>query len=204
MAMDEALLRCSREPVLRCYHWEHPVVSLGYFTPLVKARRRFGSRDFVRRLTGGGMVAHGDDFTFALVLPNTHISGRLHPAESYEQIHSAVAAALVAVGVDAVLGETEVSARSSNPGLCFESPVRHDLICDGKKIAGGAQKRSREGLLHQGTIQGGDLGGNFGELLAEKLGRSRVTGYTPDEGVSDTAAELEKNRYGTGAWLERF
>src|SRR2546423_1117404 len=36
---------------------------------------------------------------------------------------------------------------------CFANPVRADVLLDGRKIAGAAQRRTTRGLLHQGSIQ---------------------------------------------------
>jgi hypothetical protein len=36
---------------------------------------------------------------------------------------------------------------------CFDEPVATDLLLGEQKIAGGAQRRRREGFLHQGSIQ---------------------------------------------------
>jgi len=37
---------------------------------------------------------------------------------------------------------------------CFANPVPADVMMDGRKIAGAAQRRARRGLLQQGSIQG--------------------------------------------------
>src|SRR5277367_1833538 len=68
MAIDEALLREVREPVLRIYEWNVPAVSLGYFQPAALA----GDRPFIRRYTGGGLVDHARDVTYTLVVPRKH------------------------------------------------------------------------------------------------------------------------------------
>ena len=38
-------------------------------------------------------------------------------------------------------------------GLCFVEPAKYDVILEGQKIAGAGQRRTRSGLLHQGTLQ---------------------------------------------------
>ena len=62
MAVDEVLLRNAtgrRLPLLRVYTWVRPAVSFGYFQefPACLAAKY----DSVRRLTGGGVVYHGDE-----------------------------------------------------------------------------------------------------------------------------------------------
>ncbi len=79
MAVDEALLREVRAPVLRLYEWSVPAVSLGYFQPAALA----GDRPFVRRYTGGGLVDHAHDLTYTLVLPRAHPWMELAMPDSY-------------------------------------------------------------------------------------------------------------------------
>jgi lipoate-protein ligase A len=80
----------------------------------------------------------------------------------YEKIHRALAGALNGIGEQAVVAggvdagralatETTVTTSDDN---CFANPVRADVMVDGRKIAGAAQRRTRHGLLQQGSIQG--------------------------------------------------
>src|SRR5262249_17430586 len=41
----------------------------------------------------------------------------------------------------------------SSPGECFAGFEKSDLLWQGRKIAGAAQRRTREGLLIQGSVQ---------------------------------------------------
>src|SRR5580692_3099009 len=84
MAVDEALLREVREPVLRLYEWSVPAVSLGYFQSASLAPE---DRPFVRRYTGGGLVDHARDITYTLVLPRAHPWMEFPAPESYAHIH---------------------------------------------------------------------------------------------------------------------
>ena len=77
MAVDEVLFLTANEPVFRSYSWIRPSVSFGYFTPWKSVVKRYSERDLVRRWTGGGIVEHGEDFTYSLVLP----AGEILPAD---------------------------------------------------------------------------------------------------------------------------
>ena len=145
MAVDEALLREVREPVLRLYEWSVPAVSLGYFQPAALA----GDRPFIRRYTGGGLVDHDHDVTYTIVLPRAHPWMELSAPESYCLIHQGVQAALEACGISSEL-TPEASPVASE--ACFQKPVQHDIIAGSIKLSGAAQRRTREGLLHQGSI----------------------------------------------------
>jgi lipoate-protein ligase A len=72
MAIDEALLRTAREPLLRIYRWARPAVSFGYFGKWADVHRAWPEREAVRRWTGGGIVPHGDDLTYSLIVPREH------------------------------------------------------------------------------------------------------------------------------------
>jgi lipoyl(octanoyl) transferase len=150
MAVDECLLEMAEIPVLRVYRWAGEWASVGYFGQIQAARAAFPGVNLVRRWTGGGMVDHRSDWTYSLIIPQGEPLASLRGAESYRQIHASLAEALVAEGIKAWLsrGEEETGA-----ALCFENPVSHDLLgAGGRKLAGAGQKRSRIGLLHQGSV----------------------------------------------------
>ena len=195
MAIDEALLLTARDPTLRLYHWVEPAVSFGYFGKWTEVQRAWPNRDAVRRWTGGGIVPHGDDITYSLIVPSAHPFARLGPLESYRAIHEALAVAL---------GSASLATRAA-PKIseaCFENAVQHDVVVAGKKIAGAAQRRSKLGLLHQGSIQPVDDVARVARALRKSLApRVAATPLTPQTMM--TAARLVNERYGTRAWLQR-
>lgn len=198
MAVDEALLREVREPVLRLYEWSVPAVSLGYFQPAALA----GDRPFVRRYTGGGLVDHAHDVTYTIVLPRAHPWMELSAPESYCTVHRGVQAVLAACDIESEL-TPEVGATES--AACFAKPVRFDLMATGRKLSGAAQRRTREGLLHQGSIllsrpaRNGELRRAFAKAFSTHLELVMSPGnLTPAESVR--AADLERDRYATEAW----
>lgn len=154
MAVDEWLLRSGSEhPLLRIYEWQGDWVSLGYFQSLGEARSIFGEEpQYVRRWTGGGIVDHRSDTTYTLIIPRNVEVARLRGADSYCAIHQAVADCLGKQGVSCALTGEDSSSQSK---ACFQKPVRWDLVApDGRKLAGAGQRRSREGVLHQGSVAG--------------------------------------------------
>src|ERR1700682_6085261 len=68
MAIDEALLENVTEPTIRFYHWDHPALSFGYFGKFTEVAAYSTGRDLVRRWTGGGIVFHGRDLTYSIVI----------------------------------------------------------------------------------------------------------------------------------------
>jgi len=197
MALDEALLRLSPGPVLRRYRWEAPAVSFGYFSRSGPVAAAWPGRELVRRMTGGGLVPHGDDITYSIIAPATHPLAGLSARESYHAIHTTIAEWLAGQGVAA-----QLAAPVSGPGTgaCFESPVEADVMAAGQKIAGAAQRRTREGLLVQGSIQGVPLEWGGGLPAAFGAGESRA--FTEEELA--LATQLAAEKYGTPAWTTRL
>ncbi len=150
MAVDEWLLEIATLPVLRVYRWHGDWASVGYFGKIASARASIDGVRWVRRWTGGGTVDHRVDWTYSVVVPQGEPLASLRGSESYRAIHAALADTLTAEGIGAHMSR---GAEETGAALCFENPVSHDLIGgDGRKLAGAGQRRSRLGLLHQGSV----------------------------------------------------
>ena len=146
MALDEALLREVSQPVLRVYEWDRPALSIGYFQSHLIVP---SDREFIRRYTGGGLVDHAADFTYTVVLPRGNSVLELSTSESYRQIHEAVVKTLVHIGLDAVLAPC---CDPEEKDSCFQRAVKYDVVLGAVKVAGAAQRRTREGMLQQGSV----------------------------------------------------
>jgi lipoate-protein ligase A len=203
MAMDQLLLETISDlPVLRFYSWDRPSVSFGYFESLDRAHTTFNDlkRDFIRRWTGGGIVDHCIDLTYTLAIPRSHPWAALRGAESYQIIHEAVAKALNETGTTCEL----ISENTGNgSAACFANPVTHDIVTPtGDKLAGAGQKRTRHGLLHQGSVIGITELTKWKESFAHSLTRS-VTPWTPGVSFFDRADDLAEFRYATQGWINK-
>jgi len=150
MAVDEWLLETARAPVLRVYGWLGNWGSVGYFGKVAAATAAFPDIEWVRRWSGGGTVDHRADWTYTVVAPAECGLARMRGAESYRELHAALAVALQAEGINARLS---TGLDQTGAALCFENPVGHDLVDScGRKLAGAGQRRTRMGLLHQGSV----------------------------------------------------
>lgn len=206
MAIDEALLNYSRNPGIRFYRWQFPALSFGYFGRFADVASYQRERDLVRRWTGGGIVFHGEDLTYSIVIPASDAVFAESSASIYEEIHYALVHALkgngqlavVAAGVDCG-GTTGIN----DPGCnCFANPVRADVILDGRKVAGAAQRRTRRGLLQQGSIQGIVHQDNLTEQFAHALS-ANCRERKLDGEILNRARELTQQKYGTENWLRK-
>lgn len=153
MALDEALMEFAPQlnrPVLRFYGWTEPAATFGYFQHHAEIMRTTTLRPLVRRPTGGGLVPHDADWTYSLAFPTSHEWYALSAVESYQRVHEWVRDAFAKMNVAAELAPC---CRKSAPGQCFVGYEKSDVLWQGKKIAGAAQRRSKLGLLIQGSVQ---------------------------------------------------
>lgn len=190
MALDETLLRLADRPALRVYRWARAEVTFGYPQRWAEAEAFAAGRPITRRCTGGGFVEHGADVTLALAVPAGHPFARRGPAAMYRAIHDAVRTALGDAGLSLAGAADAITGAA-----CFVSPAPGDVLSGSRKIAGGALRRSREGVLYQGSVL---ADGHF----AAALGR-RIVEWTPPAGWGDVFRALVRDRYGAEAWNRR-
>jgi lipoyl(octanoyl) transferase len=200
MALDEALLEYAERPMLRSYRWAGQAVSFGYSQSLAAVRERIPSLPPVRRWTGGGIVEHGCDWTFSLIVPSGEPLAKARPEVAYRSIHARVMTALNELGYPARLAGSEECAHGM---ACFSSPARHDVIgLHQLKLCGGAQRRTRRGFLHQGSIQNLRLPADFAVRLLDLVAAETLR-FSPKLATLTRARELAAEKYGTSAWLEK-
>ncbi len=223
MAADFLLL--NRYPSPECarfrhYSWRMPAVTFGFGQKIAYVREQLKSLapdehlELTRRPTGGGIVDHRDDWTFALVIPRGQPLYDARATESYRRVHADLVAALQALGQPVVLKERCDSACSgeptSAPTVCFVRPELYDVLHaeTGAKVAGAAQKRTKHGLLFQGSIAKSELGKvdwdtfaeTFTARLGATLGSELLNSPWPEfaEGEMDGLVE----QYAEIGWLE--
>jgi lipoate-protein ligase A len=150
-------------------------------------------------MTGGGVVEHGSDVTYSLIIPPGHALEFAPPRESYRLIHEAIAEWLSARGIVSVLAPTPDSGPAQ---VCFQSAAESDLVSEGNKIAGAAQRRTRRGLLHQGSL----LCAQISECDRNDFSSAFVRNWTAecaDEAAVASAMELAARKYGLESWTRR-
>ncbi len=199
MAIDETLLETAASPSLRFYRWRRAALSFGYFGSYAEVADQRSAREIVRRWTGGGVVPHGDDLTYSVIIPASHPFFAHSSLAVYSSLHDAIRRALQENGIEATLANS-VSPRVSE--ACFANTVRADVISKGRKIAGAAHRRSRWGLLHQGSIQKTKLPqrfiDDFARILCDRFERKNVS-----QALIDRATAIAQSKYGTNEWLMR-
>ena len=211
MAIDEALLETAVVPTIRFYRWRSPALSFGYFGKFSDVAIYAAERDLVRRWTGGGIVFHGDDLTYSIVIPAGDPVFDESSIVIYEKIHRALCDALVKTGQRAVVAggvdpggfsaATRAAVNASGYN-CFTNPVRADVMLDGRKIAGAAQRRTRRGLLQQGSIQGFARKTDLAQKFAQALS-ANCSEFEANEEIFRHAREFAQQKYRTESWQRR-
>jgi len=209
MALDEALLEAMprlARPVLRFYGWREPAASFGYFQKHAQIERLTRLRPLVRRPTGGGLVAHDADWTYSLVFPAGSRWHGLTAIESYRSVHAWIQGAFLKLNVPAELAP---GCLEELPGQCFAGHEKFDLLWRGKKIAGAAQRRRKEGLLIQGSVQPPPLCLSktewqeaFTEVARAEQG-IQWAGFEPDGALAERARQLAAQKYSQTAYNEK-
>jgi lipoate-protein ligase A len=202
MAVDEWLLEVAERPVLRVYGWRGNWGSVGYFGSLSDAISCFPGLEWVRRWTGGGTVDHRSDWTYTLAVPPGMGMDGLRGTESYRCVHGALVEALQDEGIAARLSTGD---EETGQAACFENPVGHDVMGpDRRKLAGAGQRRSRDGLLHQGSVVLGceaETSLSRARILAGYLaGNWEPRDFLPSAGE---IAERVEARYALKSWTGR-
>jgi lipoate-protein ligase A len=211
MALDEALLERATRASIRFYQWDHLALSFGYFGKYIDVAEYAVQRDSVRRWTGGGIVFHGDDLTYSVIIPGNNPAFAELPRSIYERIHQAISNALAANGTRVKLAAMDRDAAPRRPrtaqravptNICFANPVPTDVMLNGRKVAGAAQRRTRRGLLQQGSIQQIELAQDFVPRFADELSTNWIAKEL-NKPTIDRATEIADQRYVTADWLRR-
>jgi len=152
MAADEVLLESAAGGVasLRFYGWSGPTVSLGYFQPHAARRDdpRRAALPYVRRPSGGLMLVHHHELTYALALPPGEQG---HGGRRWlGLVHRAIASALAEQGV--LSRPHEPPDRPAETPLCFRHLTAGDLLVAGHKVVGSAQRKQRGALMQHGGV----------------------------------------------------
>jgi lipoate-protein ligase A len=230
MARDEALMirvgEGASPPTLRLYNWAEPTISLGYFQKYADYEALeppARGLPVVRRLTGGGAILHDLELTYSLTLPTDHPLLADGPNRLYEMAHDAVIAVLRQLHTGAARdGETDDSGPTRGPFFCFARRHRFDVLVGADKLAGSAQRRTRQATLQHGSIilanrfeqqPTAELGLEYMEAFDFALQRfpaafAAISGAVLDSGVWDTD-ELSSGldlipKYSGDEWTRRI
>lgn len=164
MALDCSLLNGlasgQKQPVLHLYDWDKPSATYGHFTDPAKLLRKEALTNerlqLARRPTGGGIIFHLTDVAFSVLVPSGHPGYSANVMENYAFVNRFVIEAVklfingreepVLMPNEPALADTEIRS------FCMAKPTKYDVMLGGRKVGGGAQRRTKHGFLHQGSI----------------------------------------------------
>jgi lipoate-protein ligase A len=164
MSLDASYLEnLSKEekPLLHFYDWSAPSATYGHFIDPKKHLRMeiAGKRGLTlaRRSTGGGIVFHIWDLAFSFLLPAKHPAFSANALENYQFVNEIALLSMQSAGLldskSAYLIPESMAPRGHNcTHFCMARPTVYDVVYEGKKLIGAAQRKTKAGYLHQGTL----------------------------------------------------
>jgi lipoate-protein ligase A len=201
MAVDFLLLQRypdARAARFRHYDWRGPAFTFGFSQKIAFVRETLAAdlpADVCRRPTGGGIVDHRNDWTYALVIPRGHPLEEARATQSYRVVHECLAEALLALGqpieVKAVCEPPPDGEECApGPGVCFQKAELFDVV--------NARTGAKKGSV--GTLDWDDFGARFVAVLGRALGGEAVETPWPELNEDEVSGLIEQ--YSSREWIE--
>lgn len=167
MAVDEALVQsvqAGEPPVLRLYSWDPHTLSLGRFQNAPQDLDQDGLEKqglpVVRRMTGGGALYHGEDFTYSLACRQSDI-GDLSVKESFRKLCSFLVETWRSLGYQAGFAvdlDPDAGDLGVRTPVCFAGREEFDILVKHpgqplwQKLGGNAQRRLHATIFQHGSV----------------------------------------------------
>ena len=163
MALDEALLGCFDPqlslPVLRLYGWEPAALSVGRYQDAAAAldleRCAADGVAVVRRMTGGGIIYHARELTYSIVCSPEQVGDAVGVKDGFRRLCGFLLGTYRRLGLDAAFAaDLNVAGAplGQRTAFCFAGKEEFDVLVNGQKIGGNAQRRLRGAILQHGSI----------------------------------------------------
>lgn len=163
MAIDEALLCLfdpeKSEPILRTYGWNPPALSLGRFQNAAEAldldRCQNNNVTVVRRISGGGTIYHADELTYSIICTQPQIPPAASVKDSFRVLTGSLIEFYRSLGLNACYAvdvEPDSIGLGGRTAFCFAGKETFDILIDGRKIGGNAQRRLKSVIFQHGSI----------------------------------------------------
>jgi lipoate-protein ligase A len=154
MAIDDALLSSYEKndsAILRLYTWDKSLT--------IGVSQNFTKYSFIdeyngncaKRITGGGILFHGHDLSYSLVIPTEFFQGQ-SIKQSYESICSFILRFYTDLGLDAKYAKDDLKVQLSKSEYCQVGFEAYDILVNGIKIGGNAQRRTKKAIFQHGSI----------------------------------------------------
>ncbi|RXJ80329.1 lipoate--protein ligase family protein [Arcobacter sp. F2176] len=154
MATDDALISSFEEndkAILRVYHWSKS------FT--IGVSQDFSSYSFcdeyngnyAKRVTGGGVLFHGHDLSYSLVIPTPMLKS-YNIKQSYELICYFLLNFYKKLGLKTSFAKDDEGVNLSKNEFCQVGYEAYDILVNRQKIGGNAQRRTKKVIFQHGSI----------------------------------------------------
>ncbi|PHS30743.1 MAG: ligase [Sulfurovum sp.] len=141
-------------PIFRVYEWEE---SFTYgFSQKISTIKNLNhlskhKQNYAKRITGGGILFHGNDISYSLIIPTSFVKN-LSVKQSYELLCSFLIEFYKSLGLNPSYAKYLEDINLSKSDYCQEGFEPYDILVDGKKIGGNAQRRSKDTIFQHGSI----------------------------------------------------
>lgn len=139
-------------PIFRLYAWEKDSCTIGIsqdFSQIEDLKKY--KNHYAKRMTGGGILFHGEDISYSLILPKYYMD-RLNVKKSYEKICSFLLEFYKDLGLDIKYAKDDEHIVLSKSTYCQVGFEPYDIVCKGKKLGGNAQRRTKEVIFQHGSL----------------------------------------------------
>jgi lipoate-protein ligase A len=197
-------LHKSSKAILHHYEWQGDAATHGCFVNPYDYLDRDAVKEtglsLGKRPTGGGIIFHIADLAFSFLLPVSHPAYSTNTLESYAFVNNIVIDAITSVTGEKTLSLLPVDPQALDTAcqhFCLAKPTKYDVIVNGRKLGGAAQRRTRNGFLHQGSITLGMLSQSYLKKILKKETRVQEAMNGHSQGLLSadwTEAELQTLR----------
>jgi len=226
MSVDQAMLALADEVgtlSLRFYQWQEPTLSLGYFQKAADREGHAASQNcpLVRRASGGGAILHDKELTYSLCIPSKSRWSKENEM-MYTMVHQGIVEMLSSRGTNAGLYEAGQEPTGDKKAfLCFQRRTSGDIVLQGHKVVGSAQRRLKNAVLQHGSIlinasehapelhglndlsdhkiEAGELAKEIADYIAAKL-ELEVNELCLDKTEILAAEKIESEKFGNQEW----
>ena len=161
MALDEKIFKRYLEDgigVFRLYRWKNPSFTYGFSQSPEKEidlnKCATDSVELAKRMTGGGILFHNDEITYSFVCSKSDVGEPKSIFVAYREICQFLLRFYESLGLAPAFAlNTEGFRKRCAPHqLCSAAYEKYDIVINGKKIGGNAQKRKREVVFQHGSV----------------------------------------------------
>ena len=153
--IDKALFKSfsnSSLAILRIYSWEDSIsFGAGQNIDDYSSLKEEYKNNVSKRLTGGGVLFHGHDISYTILLNPNAIENR-DVKETYFLLCQFLIKFYENLGLKPHFAKDNENIILSKSPFCQVGFEAYDIIIDGKKIGGNAQKRAKNCILQHGSI----------------------------------------------------